>query len=142
MGKKSEIVNLAGVEPGDLVFVKWFDATIGKSRASALSFRVPVVTFGVFLFVSKTDPPSILIAQNSFEYATGFYDVDYTAVPAAWACEVKVLLQHYVERQQAAHWIESFMLTENQVKRSSEPRAFLHRQQHLRAGSHRGRLNV
>jgi hypothetical protein len=132
--------NLAGVEPGDLIYVKWYDANIGKSRTAAGAFEVPVESTGTFVLVSKTQQPTILLAQNCFEYADGFFDVDYTAIPAAWNCEVRVLVKGFISPRKAAALAESFMLTKNQVKRSSEPRAFLHRQKRL--GTHMGRRNV
>jgi hypothetical protein len=135
---EKKFASLGGVEPGDLVHVKWCDASIGKSRTVTGSFEVPVESVGIFVLVSKTRQPTILLAQNCFEYANGFYDVDYTAIPAAWNCEIKVLVKGFVGRRMAEALAESFMLTQNQVKRTREPRAFLHRQQRL--GTHGGRL--
>ena len=66
---------LADVAPGDLVCVDWYDANIGKSRANGGSIEVPVKSFGVFVMVAKGKKPTILLAQNCFEYADGFYDV-------------------------------------------------------------------
>lgn len=122
---------LGDCEPGDLVCVDWYDANIGKSRANSGSIEVPVKSFGVFVMVAKAKKPTILLAQNCFEYADGFYDVDYMAIPAAWSSEVKVIQKQYISRRMAEGLAESFMITGNQVKRSVEPRAFLHRQQRL-----------
>jgi hypothetical protein len=125
--------NLAGVVPGDLICVDWFDASIGKSRVNSCGgIDVPVKSVGIFVLVAKNKKPTILLAQNCFEYGDGFFDVDYTAIPAAWNSEIKVLVKGFISAEKAAVLAESFMLTKNQVKRSSEPRALLHRQQHLR----------
>ena len=124
--------------PGDLVCVNWFDANIGKSRANGGSIEVPVKSFGIFVMVAKAKKPTILLAQNCFEYSNGFYDVDYMAIPAAWSSDIHVIQKQYISRRMAEGLAESFMITGNQVKRSVEPRAFLHRQQRL--SKHGGRF--
>ena len=136
VGKNAPIV-LADIAPGDLVCVDWYDANIGKSRASS-SVEVPVKSFGIFVMVAKAKKATILLAQNCFEYADGFFDVDYMAIPAAWSSGIQVISKQYISRRMAEGLAESFMVTKNAVKRSVEPRAFLHRQQRLYA--HRGRF--
>ena len=128
---KEILKTLGACEPGDLVCVDWYDANIGKSRANGGSIEVPVKSFGVFVMVAKGKKPTILLAQNCFEYADGFYDVDYMAIPAAWSSVISVVQKQYVPRRMAEGLAESFMVTGNQVKRSVEPRVFLHRQQRL-----------
>jgi hypothetical protein len=98
---KQMLASLGEVEPGDLVHVKWCDANIGKSRTCAGSFEVPVESVGIFVLVSKTKRPTILLAQNCFKYANGFFDVDYTAIPAAWNCELKVVVKQFIQRVMA-----------------------------------------
>ena len=128
---KEILKTLENCKPGDLVCVDWYDANIGKSRANGGSIEVPVKSFGVFVMVAKAKKPTILLAQNCFEYADGFYDVDYMAIPAAWSSDISVIQKQIIPRRMAEGLAESFMLTKNQVKRSVEPRAFLHRQQRL-----------
>ncbi len=122
---------LDSCKPGDLVCVDWCDASIGKSRANRGVVEVPVKSVGVFVMVTRSKTLTLLLAQNCFEYADGYYDVDYTAIPAAWASEISVIQTAFMSMQVVESLAESFMLTKNQVKRSSESRAFLHRQQHL-----------
>ena len=129
--KKEILRGLDACTPGDLVCVDWYDANIGKSRANGGSIEVPVKSFGIFVMVAKAKKPTILLAQNCFEYANGFYDVDYMAIPAAWSSDISVIQKQIIARRMAEGLAESFMLTKNQVKRSSEPRAFLHRQRRL-----------
>ena len=136
-GSRSVPQALADIAPGDLICVDWFDANIGKSRMSG-SVEVPVKSFGIFVMVAKARKPTILLAQNCFEYADGFYDVDYMAIPTDWSNNVQVIQKQYISRRMAEGLAESFMLTKQQVKRSIEPRAFLHRQQRLY--THKGRF--
>jgi hypothetical protein len=106
---------LADIAPGDLICVDWYDANIGKSRMSG-SVEVPVKSFGIFVMVAKARKPTILLAQNCFEYADGFFDVDYMAIPADWSSAVQVIQKQYISRRMAEGLAESFMLTGNQVK--------------------------
>ena len=71
------------------------------------------------------------IEVDCLEYADGFYDVDYTAIPAAWASEVRVIQAQFVSRNAAENLAESFLVSKNQVMRSSEPREIRVRQAHL-----------
>ncbi|MBC7131431.1 hypothetical protein H5T51_09545, partial [Candidatus Bathyarchaeota archaeon] len=95
---------------GDLVRVEWFDASIGKSLSGGLNgIDIPVVSWGIFLGILGSRNRHIILAQNCFRYADGYYDIDYTAVPLNWAvkaaaiakehmpsCEVKMLLNSFL----------------------------------------------
>jgi hypothetical protein len=96
---------------GDLVRVEWFDASIGKSLSGGLNgIDVPVVSWGVFLGVLGSRNRHIILAQNSFRYADGFYDIDYTAVPLAWAANATVIAKAHVPIEEAKQLLNSFLV--------------------------------
>lgn len=94
---------------GDLMRVDWYDASIGKSLGGG-SIDVPVVSWGIFLGVMGRHRKHIVLAQNNFCYADGFYDIDYTAIPLSWTNEVKLLVKQVIPRKEAEHLIRSFVL--------------------------------
>lgn len=70
---------------GCLVRVEWYDASVGKSLTQGTSnIDVPVNSWGIYLGVLGEKNKHIILAQNTFRYADGLYDVDYTAVPLTW----------------------------------------------------------
>jgi hypothetical protein len=124
--------SLENVKPGALICVSWCDASIGKSRANRGVIDVPVKSWGVFVGLIGTKIKHIVIAQNSFKYANSLFDLDYTAVPVGWAIDIEVIVDQYLPKQVADSLIESFVVSESQVlRRSTSPRAFVHRQQRL-----------
>jgi hypothetical protein len=131
MSEKSVFEGLEACRPGDLICVDWCDASIGKSRTNHGSIDLPVKSIGVFVMLAKSKTLTILLAQNCFEYADGYFDVDYTAIPAASASEVHVIQAQFVSRNVAENLAESFLVGKNKVMRSTEPRTFRVRQAHL-----------
>lgn len=127
---------LENVKPGALICCTWCDASVGKSRANRGFIDVPVKSWGVFVGLIGTKIKHIVIAQNSFKYADGFYDLDYTAVPIGWAIDVLVIDDQHVPKDVADSLIESFVISESQITRRSTQSRSLHRQQHL--NSHGG----
>jgi hypothetical protein len=100
-----------GLGLGDLVRVEWFDASIGKSLSGGLNgIDVPVVSWGVFLGVLGSKNRHIILAQNSFRYADGFYDIDYTAVPLAWTANATVVAKAHVPVEEAKQLLNSFLV--------------------------------
>ncbi len=100
-----------GLSLGDLVRVEWFDASIGKSLSGGLNgIDVPVVSWGVFLGVLGSKNRHIILAQNSFRYADGFYDIDYTAVPLAWTANTTVIAKAHVPVEEAKQLLNSFLV--------------------------------
>lgn len=123
---------LENVKPGALICCTWCDASIGKSRANRGIIDVPVKSWGIFVGLIGTKVKHIVIAQNSFRYADGLYDLDYTAVPVGWAINVQVIEEQHVPKEVADSLIESFVISKSKVtRRSTQPRALLHRQQRL-----------
>ncbi|MEM2953600.1 MAG: hypothetical protein QXM52_02455 [Candidatus Bathyarchaeia archaeon] len=96
---------------GDLVCVEWFDASIGKSLSGGLSgIDVPVTSWGVFLGVLGQKNKHLILAQNCFRYADGFYDIDYTAVPLAWTANATVIAKTHVPVEEAKQLLNSFLV--------------------------------
>jgi hypothetical protein len=96
---------------GDLVRVEWFDASIGKSLSGGLNgIDVPVVSWGVFLGVLGSKNRHIILAQNSFRYADGYYDIDYTAVPLAWTTNANAIAKAHVSVEEAKQLLNSFLV--------------------------------
>ena len=89
---KEIVKQVKGLSLGDLIRVEWFDASIGKSLSGGLNgIDVLVTSWGIFLGVLGQKNKHIILAQNNFRYANGFYDIDYTAIPACWTEKVTVI---------------------------------------------------
>jgi hypothetical protein len=55
---------------GDLVFVSWFDTSIGKKLERGLAgIDVPVSSWGIFIGVLGQKNKHLVLAQNKFHYA-------------------------------------------------------------------------
>ena len=107
---------------GDLVCVEWCDASIGKSLSNGIAgIDVPVKSWGVFLGVLGKKREHVILAQNTFRYSDGLYDIDYTAVPLPWATSAAVLEKSYVAAEEAKVLLNSFTINE---KAKSEKTTF------------------
>ena len=96
---------------GDLVFVSWFDASIGKSLSGGLAgIDVPVSSWGIFIGVLGEKNKHLILAQNNFHYADGLYDIDYTAVPLSWTVSLRVIEKHHVNSEEAQGLVSSFLM--------------------------------
>ena len=130
MSKDSLDSQLALCHPGDLVCCSWTDASIGKTSTNGGVIDVPVRSWGVFVGVFGKRK-HIILAQNSFEYADGLCDLDYTAIPIGWIEEVQVTSSKFVDEQFARGLIASFARCGNDQKkvlnRSNRPRAVFQR---------------
>ncbi len=107
---KQILKQLENVKPGDLIAVDWCDASVGKSSGSGMTIDVPVKSWGLFVGLIGDRVKHIVIAQNSFRYADGLYDLDYTAIPVGWALSVLVLLKEHIPGESAVRLVNSFML--------------------------------
>ncbi|MEM4704068.1 MAG: hypothetical protein QXJ02_03270 [Candidatus Bathyarchaeia archaeon] len=107
---KEIIKQIKSLNCGDLVRVDWFDASIGRSLSGCLGeIDVPVYSWGVFLGVLGEKNKHIILAQNSFRYTDSVYDIDYTAVPIAWANNVAVIAENHVKPEEAQSLLKSFL---------------------------------
>jgi hypothetical protein len=100
---------LKDVKAGDLIEVIWADASIGKSLDSGPMVDIPVHSWGVFVAVLGEKNKHIILGQNSFRYADGLFDIDYTAIPLTWTESVKVLHKQSVAAEIARQLLYSFM---------------------------------
>lgn len=119
---KSYKKQLESIGIGDLICVEWNDASVGKSLSSGGAIDVPVRSWGVFLGVLGVKAKHIVLAQNSFCYADGLFDLDYTAVPLNWSMDIAVIAKGYIPKDGAAKLVSSFM--EGGRRMLSRPRTF------------------
>ena len=107
---KEVIKQVKGLSLGDLVRVDWFDASIGKSLSGGIGgIDVPVQSWGIFLGVLGEKNKHIILAQNSFRYTDGVYDIDYTAVPMTWTANITALTKAHVPPEDAKQLLNSFL---------------------------------
>jgi len=95
---------------GDLVRVEWYDASVGKSlTGGADTIDVPVQSWGIYVGVLGEKNKHIILAQNTFRYADGLYDIDYTAVPQPWASTVRTIIPQEISAETAKALLTSFL---------------------------------
>jgi hypothetical protein len=127
---KNLVNQLESCKPGDLVCCKWTDASIGKTSTNGGVIDVPVQSWGLFVGVFGKRK-HIILAQNSFEYADGQCDLDYTAIPLGWVEDVQVIAQHYTPEEAVHSLVKSFIRGEEEQKksfnRSNRPRTSFQR---------------
>ena len=100
---------LKRVHVGDLIYVSWYDASIGKSlRGNKID--VPVKSWGIFLGIMGQRKKHIVLSQNNFQFSNGFFDIDYTAIPVGWANEITVISAHAIEDYEVDLLVKSFMM--------------------------------
>jgi hypothetical protein len=100
---------IENLTPGDLISIEWSDASVGKSSGSGMAIDVPVKSWGVFVgLIGKTK--HIVLAQNSFRYSDGLFDLDYTAIPLSWAFNIEVLAKNHVPTETAEKLVNSFLI--------------------------------
>ena len=121
------------LRPGDLVCVEWCDASVGKSSGSGVSIDVPVKSWGIYVGLFGERTKHIVLAQNSFRYSDGLFDLDYTAVPASWTLDVVVVAKSHLSEQVAKSLVNSFLLGGH--------RAFKHQRTFQRRASTHERLD-
>jgi len=117
---------LKELEPGDLVQVEWFDASIGKSIASGPEVDIPVESWGIYIGVLGKQRKHIVLAQNSFRYSADLYDIDYTSIPLTWTINISIITQGVVSLEEANLLLKSFLAGRRRtMKRRTENHAFM-----------------
>lgn len=121
--------SLGKVNPGDLICVEWSDASTGKSGfGSGCAIDVPVRSWGIFIGVLGSKLRHIVLAQNSFSLADGFFDLDYTAIPVSWAFDVNILVKQLILKDAADSLVNSFLAGRRHALTSPKgPRTFRQR---------------
>ena len=103
--------DIRNVTPGDVIFVSWTDASIGKSLSGGLAgIDIRVSSWGLFIGLLGEKSKHIILAQNNFRYADGLYDIDYTAIPLSWTIDVKVVDKQHVKSEEAKQLLNSFLM--------------------------------
>ena len=123
------------LKPGDLICVDWCDASVGKSSSSGVSIDIPVRSWGLYVGIFGQRTKHIVLAQNSFCYSDGLYDLDYTAIPKSWALDVSVLAKGHIPENIAQALVNSFVLGGNRSSnhnRTFQRRSSVH--EHWRVG--------
>jgi len=110
MNRKQLQKVLGDLRSGDLVCVEWSDASVGKSSGSGVSIDVPVKSWGVYVGLFGERAKHIVLAQNSFRYSDGLFDLDYTAIPASWALDLTVIAKSHLPENVAKSLVNSFLL--------------------------------
>jgi len=110
MNRKQLKKVLSDLRSGDLVCVEWSDASVGKSSGSGVSIDVPVKSWGVYVGLFGERAKHIVLAQNSFRYSDGLFDLDYTAIPASWALDLTVIAKSHLPENVAKSLVNSFLL--------------------------------
>lgn len=123
--KKNLKKQLKDLQAGALVSVEWFDASVGKSFTGG-SIDVPVKSWGIYIGMLGRRNKHIVLAQNNFQYADGFYDIDYTAIPVTWTVSVNVIERNHVAAKEADLLLKSFLRGGRRILSNNE-----HKQQRL-----------
>lgn len=71
---------------------------------------VPVNSYGIYLGLLGKRTQQIILCQNSFCYADGVYDVDYTAIPLSWTFSIKIIQPAQVSASVAQCLLNSFLM--------------------------------
>jgi hypothetical protein len=98
------------LQPGDLVRIEWFDASVGKSLSGGLAgIDVPVKSWGIYIGLLGQKNKHIIIAQNNFQYADGLYDIDYTAIPTSWTTKIQTIQKNHIQKPESKQLLNSFL---------------------------------
>ena len=105
---KAVLKQIKALRPGDLILIKWFDASVGSSLSRS-GIRIPVRTWGVYVG-SIGKPKHIIIAQNDFVYEEeNIRDEDYTVVPEVWTNEITIFLKAHISKEEAKNILTSII---------------------------------
>lgn len=101
--------------PGDLLLCEWCDASTGKISNNGGVVDIPVSSWGVYVGLFGNKNKHIILAQNSYQYSDGLYDVDYTAIPLGWALNVKVIIKGHYPEEESRLLVSSFLNKDRRV---------------------------
>jgi len=106
---KEVLKQVKNLQLGSLIRVEWFDASIGKSISSSGNVDVPVKSWGIYLGVLGEKNKHIVLAQNTFKFTDGVFDVDFTSIPLSWAVTTTVLSMNEVSKEEAQALLQCFL---------------------------------
>lgn len=107
--KRQVMKQVKTLQLGDLIHVQWFDASIGKSICGD-NIDIPVQSWGIYLGVMGKKNKHIILAQNNFKYADGFFDIDYTAIPLSWTNKANLIVSGAISLREAEQLLKSFLM--------------------------------
>jgi len=113
---KEVLRQVKSLQLGDLVRVRWFDASKGeahidKDSQSPIQFDIPVTSWGVFLGVVGEKTKHVLLIRDHFQMHEdlGVYDIDFNVVPVGMIHGVELLKQGELEQSVAILLQQAFL---------------------------------
>jgi len=107
---------IKGLQLGDLIRVRWFDACKGEARIdeqseATVQFDIPVTSWGVFLGLVGEKTKHVLLIRDHFQMnaSSGIYDIDFNVVPIGMINAIEVLKQGELEPKVAALLQQAFL---------------------------------
>jgi len=108
---------IKGLQLGDLIRVRWFDACKGEARIDEQSeearvqFDIPVTSWGVFLGLVGEKTKHVLLIRDHFQMnaSSGVYDIDFNVVPIGMIHAIEVLKQGELEPKVAQLLQQAFL---------------------------------
>jgi len=108
---------IKGLQLGDLIRVRWFDACKGEARIDEQSedarvqFDIPVTSWGVFLGLVGEKTKHVLLIRDHFQMnaSSGVYDIDFNVVPIGMINAIEVLKQGELEPKVAELLQQAFL---------------------------------
>jgi len=101
---------------GDLIRVRWFDASKGEARIderseAAVQFDILVTSWGVFLGLVGEKTKHVLLIRDHFQMnaSSGVYDIDFNVVPVGMISAVAVLKRGELEPNVAKLLQQAFL---------------------------------
>jgi len=107
---------IKGLQLGDLIRVRWFDACKGEARIdeqsrATVQFDIPVTSWGVFLGVVGEKTKHVLLIRDHFQMnaSSGVYDIDFNVVPIGMIHAIEVLKRSELEPKVAELLQQAFL---------------------------------
>jgi len=108
---------IKGLQLGDLIRVRWFDACKGEARIDEKSdeakvqFDSPVTSWGVFLGLVGEKTKHVLLIRDHFQInaSSGVYDIDFNVVPIGMIHAIEALKRSELEPKVAELLQQAFL---------------------------------
>jgi len=127
---------IRGLQLGDLIRVRWFDACKGEVRIdeqsedAGVQFDIPVTSWGVFLGLVGEKTKHVLLIRDHFQMnaMSGVYDIDFNVIPIGMIHAIEVLKRSELEPN-VAKLLQQAFLKARTTKRKG--RIILHLEQEV-----------
>jgi len=127
---------IRGLQLGDLIRVRWFDACKGEVRIdeqsedAGVQFDIPVTSWGVFLGLVGEKTRHVLLIRDHFQMnaMSGVYDIDFNVIPIGMIHAIEVLKRSELEPN-VAKLLQQAFLKARTTKRKG--RIILHLEQEV-----------